>query len=222
MEGFDKIRNVNLADLDEEHRLSDEIGGNDPSGQGPDGTGRDKDPEIVEESDPRAKTKIKDPVGKYYLIDADITENELISFRLAHEYRRPSIILVNVLAIAFIIYSGLRGSMANMWIYIALAAFIIFYYPLTIVLRSRGLKKHNKVFQQIFHYMIDEAGLHLQLEGEAIDADWKYVRKIMVLKSCAVVYTGKFNAWIIPTKDMGDQKDEIIAFMKERVESGKN
>ena len=221
MEGFDKIRDVNLADLDEEHRLKDEIG-DELSGGEPEKAGQNNEPEIIDESDPRSKAKIKDPVGKYYLIDADITEKELISFRLAHEYRRPSIILVNILAIVFIIFSGMRGSTSNMWIYAALAAFIIFYYPLTIFLRSRGLKKHNRVFQQIFHYMIDEAGLHLQLEGEAIDADWKYVRKIMVLKSCVVVYTGKFNAWIIPTKDMGDRKDEIIAFMKERVESGKN
>ncbi len=217
MEGFDKIRNVNLADLDEDHRLSDQVegaglsGGKEPVDHGSE---RVKEPEV--------KAKIDDPVGRHYVIDADITAKEILDFRLAHEYRRPSIILVNIIAVLFVIYSALRGvTGTGLILYIALAVFVIFYYPLALVIRSRGLKKNNKVFQQIFHYMLDEEGLHLQLEKEAIDVEWKYVTKMLVTKSAVIVYTGKVNAWIIPTKDMGDRKEEIIAFIREKAGIGK-
>ena len=102
-----------------------------------------------------------------------------------------------------------------------MAALILVYYPLTIVLRTRGLKRNSKVFQQTFHYLLDEEGLHLKVDKEAVDVEWKYVRKLMILKSSVVVYTGKHNAWIIPTKDMVDQKEEIIAFLKEKTQTGK-
>ena len=161
-------------------------------------------------------------MGRHYVIDAKITESELRSFRLNHEYRRPLIILVNLAAIFFVLYAAFTKTQGkNFGMTIGIACFLIIYYPLIIIFRTRTLMKTSKVFQQTFHYLLDEEGLHLKLEKEAVDVEWKYIRKLMILKSSVVVYTGKHNAWIIPTKDMGDQKEEIIAFLKEKTQTGK-
>lgn len=215
MEGFDKIKNINLADLDEENTLEDQL------------NPEKKKNKSREETGPSGKTSEgnqgeRTPVGRHYVIDTEITEEELRNFRLAHEYRRPAILLVNVMAIFFIIFSALSGvNGMNFKLTVGLGILIILYYPFIIVIKTKGIKNNNKVFQQVFHYMLDEEGLHLKVDKEAVDVEWKYVRKIMVLKSSVVVYTGKSNAWIIPTKDMGGQKDEIIAFLQEKVQTGK-
>lgn len=215
MEGFDKIKNIKLSDLDEENTLEDQL------------QPEKKKNDPPKDTEPSGKTgegnsEERVPVGRHYKIDAEITEQELRNFRLAHEYRRPTILLVNAMAVFFIIYSALtRVGGMNMGITIGLGILIILYYPFIIATKTKGIKNNSKVFQQVFHYMLDEEGLHLKVDKEAVDVEWKYVRKLMVLKSSLVVYTGKNNAWIIPTKDMGDQKDEIIAFLQEKIQTGK-
>ena len=215
MEGFDKIKNIKLSDLDEDNTLEDQL---QPEKK------KDKTPEEADLSGKSAEENQEErtPVGRHYVIDAEITEQELRNFRLAHEYRRPTILLVNAVAIFFIIYSALSGVKGmNLGLTIGLGILIILYYPFIIATKTKGIKNNSKVFQQIFHYMLDEEGLHLKVDKESVDVEWKYVRKLMVLKSSLVVYTGKANAWIIPTKDMGDQKDEITAFLQEKIQTGK-
>ena len=215
MEGFDKIKNIKLADLDEENTLEDQLQPEKKKSNGPEET-------LSSEETKEADSEDRVPVGRHYVIDAEITESELRNFRLAHEYRRPTILLVNAMAIFFIIYSALRGvNGMNMGVTIGLGILIILYYPFIIATKTKGIKNNSKVFQQVFHYVLDEEGLHLKVGTEAVDVEWKYVTKLMVLKSSLVVYTGKVNAWIIPAKDMGDQKEEIIAFVKEKTQSGK-
>ncbi len=215
MEGFDKIKNIKLSDLDEDNTLEDQL---QPEKK------KDKTPEEADLSGKSAEENQEErtPVGRHYVIDAEITEQELRNFRLAHEYRRPTILLVNAVAIFFIIYSALSGVKGmNLGLTIGLGILIILYYPFIIATKTKGIKNNSKVFQQVFHYMLDEEGLHLKVDKESVDVEWKYVRKLMVLKSSLVVYTGKANAWIIPTKDMGDQKDEITAFLQEKIQTGK-
>lgn len=215
MEGFDKIKNIKLSDLDEDNTLEDQL---QPEKK------KDKTPEEADLSEKSAEENQEErtPVGRHYVIDAEITEQELRNFRLAHEYRRPTILLVNAVAIFFIIYSALSGVKGmNLGLTIGLGILIILYYPFIIATKTKGIKNNSKVFQQVFHYMLDEEGLHLKVDKESVDVEWKYVRKLMVLKSSLVVYTGKANAWIIPTKDMGDQKDEITAFLQEKIQTGK-
>ena len=66
-----------------------------------------------------------------------------------------------------------------------------------------------------FHYMFDEWRLHLELGDDAIDVEWKKVTKLIFYKSVAVIYTGKNNAFLIPSAAMGTQREEIMNFIKE-------
>ena len=50
---------------------------------------------------------------------------------------------------------------------------------------------------------------------DAIDVEWKKVTKLIFYKSVAVIYTGKNNAFLIPSAAMGTQREEIMNFIKE-------
>uniref|UniRef100_UPI003FEF48CB YcxB family protein n=1 Tax=Anaerobutyricum hallii TaxID=39488 RepID=UPI003FEF48CB len=45
--------------------------------------------------------------------------------------------------------------------------------------------------------------------------EWKKVTKIIFYKSVAVIYTGKNNAFLIPTEAMGAQRADILNFIEE-------
>ena len=54
-----------------------------------------------------------------------------------------------------------------------------------------------------------------ELSENAIDVEWKKVTKIIFYKSVAVIYTGKNNAFLIPTEAMGAQRADILNFIEE-------
>lgn len=194
MEGFDKIKNKNLADWEKDQKAE----------------------AAVEETTPEVKETIDAPVGRNYVIDTEIEVPELRSFLMGHAYHQPTTWFIMILAIVFPSYYVFKNN-ANIGMAVIIAAVIFIIYPLTLIRKAKIIKNSNKTFQEIFHYMLDEVGFHLQLSDQAIDVEWKYFRKLMITKNAVVVYTGKSNGYIIPMKDMGDKKEEIIAFLQEKI-----
>lgn len=223
MEGFDKIRDLNLAELGEKKDVEEEIPEEIEEGQQESLAERNEEEEeslesdLSEDSVPQKKEKMDDPVGKHYYVDADITETVLRKFLFGHSYRQPVSILITVMAILFPIIYIVKGSPQTP-LAIMVAVVILIYYPLTIFMKAKKIKRTNKTFAERFHYMFDEKGCHLQLSEEAIDVDWKYFKKIMVLKSLVVIYTNRYNGYIVPTENMGEQKEEIIDFLREKIQ----
>ena len=221
MEGFEKIKGKNLAEWEKEETGSmtetsvEEESRIDENNLE---AGTQEQTVAVDPSEeaPQVKNAMDEPVGRHYIIDSDITVSEIRSFMLGHTYRQPStwiIMLIALVVPAVYIYQN----SANLPMAILVAAIVFVVYPTTIVLKARGQKKTNPTFQQIFHYMLDEVGCHLQLADQAIDVEWRYFNRMMLTGNILVIYTGKNNGYIIPLKDMGDKKDEIIAFLKEKI-----
>ena len=159
------------------------------------------------------KKHMRQPEGMHYYMDAKITEKELMAFLFGHNYRQPLMLIALVIAVAWPIMVIVRND-SNMLFAIVLAAIILVVLPLTTWNRGRKAAKSNPSYQQIFHYMIDEWGLHLELGNECLDLEWNKVYKCMFLKSVTAIYTGKVNAFLIPTAAMGDKAEEIKAFIK--------
>ena len=55
--------------------------------------------------------------------------------------------------------------------------FILIWIPFTTNLRAKNAKKLNPIYNEEFHYMFDEWGLHLELGDDAIDVEWKKITK---------------------------------------------
>lgn len=231
MQSFEKISKMNLADIDRPGTQDDpdELDTNpDVDAEVDAAESGDTSPEIVTVADVEGtaaagtaetregaaeKKQMRQPEGTHYYIDAKITEKEMLAFLFGHNYRQPLMLVAVAIAVIWPIIVVVRND-SNMWLAIALAVIILIALPLSTWNRGRKTVKNNPAYQQTFHYMVDEWGVHLELGDECIDVEWKKVYKCTFMKSVTTVYTGKVNAFLIPTAAMGEQAGEINAFMK--------
>ena len=238
MKSFEEISKMNLADLDRPDGVGEEeletetagdsnvsseekAAGNEEGTTGTDGleTSADilaetSDNEEAKQVEELEKKVMMEPQGKHFFIDANITQQELNTFLFGHTYRQPLMILVTILAIAWPIAVIVKGQ-SNIAMSLICSLFILIWIPFTTYLRAKNAKKLNPLYEKPFHYMLDEWGLHLEIEDDAIDVEWKKVTKMIFYKSVAVIYTGKNNAFLIPSTAMGARREEIMSFIEE-------
>lgn len=237
MKSFEEISKMNLADLDrpdgaEEEELETEITGaagdssvrSEVKATGNAGAddletseymmAESSDSEDAKPAEELEKKVMMEPQGKHFFIDAEITQQELNTFLFGHTYRQPLMILVTILAIAWPIAVIVKGQ-SNIAMPVICSLFILIWIPFTTYLRAKNAKKLNPLYEKPFHYMLDEWGLHLEIEDDAIDVEWKKVTKMIFYKSVAVIYTGKNNAFLIPSAAMGARREEIMSFIEE-------
>lgn len=242
MKSFEEISKMNLAELDRPDGAGEEdletetataAGDSSTGGEkkaevrteegttGTDGleTSADRlaetsDSEETKQAEELEKKEMMEPQGKHFFIDAEIAQQELNAFLFGHTYRQPLMILVTILAIAWPIAVIVKGQ-SNIAMPLICSLFILLWIPFTTYLRARNAKKLNPLYDKPFHYMLDEWGLHLEIEDDAIDVEWKKVTKMIFYKSVAVIYTGKNNAFLIPSAAMGARRKEIMSFIEE-------
>lgn len=225
MKSFEEISRMNLADLDRPDTISEETESLHKGADVVDGeTGDTKNTEEAADSlnesvseggqagEELAKKKMMEPQGQHFFVNAMISQQELNAFLFGHTYRQPLMILVTVLAIAWPL-AVLIKKQGNIAMPLICSLFILIWIPFTTYLRAKNAKKLNPIYNEEFHYMFDEWGLHLELGDDAIDVEWKKVTKLIFYKSVAVIYTGKNNAFLIPSAAMGTQREEIMRFI---------
>lgn len=169
-------------------------------------------PEDAEEKE--EKQQMMEPQGRHYNIDTMIGEDALVHFLFSHTYRQPMMILVTILGVVWPIFAIVKKQ-DNLLIPIVVAAFVLVWFPVSTYLKAKRAKKYNLAYQQEFHYMLDEWGLHLELGEDAIDVEWKTLTRLLIMKSVIVLYTGKNNAFLIPSAAIEDNRQEIISFIEE-------
>ena len=237
MKSFEEISKMNLAELDrpdgagEEELETETTGaagdssvrseveatenaGADDSETSEDMMAESSDSEDAKPAEELEKKVMMESQGKHFFIDAEITQQELNTFLFGHTYRQPLMILVTILAIAWPIAVIVKGQ-SNIAMPLICSLFILIWIPFTTYLRAKNAKKLNPLYEKPFHYMLDEWGLHLEIEDDAIDVEWKKVTKMIFYKSVAVIYTGKNNAFLIPSAAMGARREEIMSFIEE-------
>lgn len=237
MKSFEEISKMNLAELDRPDGAGEEELETETTGAAGDSSVRSEvkatgnagaddletsedmmaessDSEDEKQAEELEKKVMMEPQGKHFFIDAEITQQELNTFLFGHTYRQPLMILVTILAIAWPIAVIVKGQ-SNIAMPVICSLFILIWIPFTTYLRAKNAKKLNPLYEKPFHYMLDEWGLHLEIEDDAIDVEWKKVTKMIFYKSVAVIYTGKNNAFLIPSAAMGARKEEIMSFIEE-------
>lgn len=172
--------------------------------------------EDVENQTGSGQEKMSEPVGKHFYIDARIHEKEMIAFLFGHNYRQPLMIFATLIGIFWPIAMIIQNQ-GNLWVAVVVLLLFLVAFPLNTWNKARMAIKNNPMYANTFHYMLDEWGLHLELDENAIDVEWNRMFKVMFLKSTVVLYTGKLNAYLIPTGAMGEQKEEIIPFIKAKM-----
>ncbi|MBR0409506.1 MAG: hypothetical protein IJI25_00685 [Eubacterium sp.] len=223
MSDFGDISRMNLADLERKGYQPEEEDDSDDMAlpaAGPEGAEQTEDGEESEAGhEPEVEVvdnreRMAEPTGKHYYIDAKITPREMRAFLFAHNYRSPIMLLATLVGLVWPVYTVIRADGSLMMAVVCALVFLVLM-PFSIWYRGTNSVTKNPIYQNTFHYMLDESGIHLELGEHAIDVDWNQVTKTMFLKSSAVIYTGKINAYLIPTEAMGDRKDEIISFIRQ-------
>ncbi|MBQ9156176.1 MAG: hypothetical protein IJ137_05295 [Eubacterium sp.] len=202
-EGIDESASVDSSNLDDQETAGSLMKSEE--------TGESVEAEVIDEKEHMAA-----PVGKHYYIDAEITAREMRAFLFAHNYRSPVLFIAILVGVVWPIYTVLTNN-GSLFMAIFCAAIFLFLMPFSIWYRGGANVKQNPTFRNTFHYMLDEAGLHLELGEKALDIEWKQVIKAMYLGTSTAIYTGKTNAFLIPTSAMGNRKEEINSFIKAHI-----
>ena len=232
MKSFEKISKMNLADLGEtEEPLETGMEENNVTEVFEPEVPQEEQPEAILEEEPQMAVisedaaeeeevevegevkKMMDPTGEHYYIDAKITEKEFLAFLFSHNFRQPLMIAAYLIAIIWPVMAFVRGD-SNAIFAEAMAAVVILIIPFSTWTRGKKAINSNPLYQEIFHFMIDEWGVHLELGTEAVDIEWKRIQKCVFLKSVTVLYTNKINAHLIPTSGMGARTEQINQFIK--------
>ncbi len=208
MSDFEKISKMDLANIDRPD------GAADPEAESSAQTEAESTAENGTE-EKQVKHEMAKPVGEHYYVNAMVTDKELIPFVFRHTYTQPVTLIFTVIGIVWPIYNLITHQ--RMMISLACAFVFLIFYPLSTYVQGKKANKANRIYDDEFHYMVDEVGLHLEVLGDAADFAWKDVVKMTVMKPVLVLYTGRNRAFLMPTGAMGDQKDTIIEFIRRHI-----
>ena len=159
--------------------------------------------------------RMADPSGEHYSFDATIEKPELADFVRNHMTHSAAVIAIIVMGFVLPVYSYF---VQRDKIYLALIFCLVlsFVYPVWQYKKIVDQNLKNPIYQNVFHYMVDEKGFHLEAGLRAIDLDWKEFSRLKELKSSYILYTGKKNAYIFPKKDLGANEERIMSFVRRR------
>lgn len=217
MDSFEKISKMDLAKLESPEGVHSEGDIEQEAFDPESGDGQlveeTKNEQAGEEKEPEKK-EMMEPQGKHYLINTEIGQDEIVAFLMGHTYRQPLVLIASVLAIIWLVVVVAKQQ-GNYLMPIVGVLFMFVWFPFFTYTKGKKVKKDNPLYQKEFHYMLDEWGIHLELGDDAIDVEWKRVTKTVFFKKVDVVYTGRNNAFLIPTAALEGRKEEIEEFIKE-------
>ena len=129
-----------------------------------------------------------------YTFDVTMEPDTMRRFLLRHSYGRPTGILGLLISLAALVY---------------------------LVVRWNGLAGQERIllgapyYEKPITYKMAEEGILTSQGEEQVITPWKDIRRVVVMRKAAAVYTSSIHAFLFPFASMGDQKDEIIAYIKE-------
>jgi hypothetical protein len=93
----------------------------------------------------------------------------------------------------------------------------VVYTPVYLYGRAKLQMQINKSFKGILHYRVDSRGIEISQEGEAARVEWEQLYKAVATRKSILVYTSRYNAWIFPDKDLGEQRGRLVELLKEHM-----
>lgn len=160
--------------------------------------------------------------------DIKITDKDMYRFNLYHAYHTfNGIISIFVGLFVFVVMFAVRDRLTptDMVLYVALGVALLLYNPITLLTRSKAQIASSKVMQNTLHYDFCEEGVRVSTDVE-VGADaqnsslltWEQIYKIVETKKQLLIYSGRMNAYIIPVEQLGERKEELKSYIKERAE----
>ncbi|MFI3238368.1 MAG: YcxB family protein [Lachnospiraceae bacterium] len=149
--------------------------------------------------------------------DIKISSADLFNYMMRHIYCGMQGILSTVLGV-FALYIF---ATTNQVIYLIAGVVIILYLPWSLFLKSKQQVLHNPTFKNSIHYTFDGEGLTVR-QGESLEFQaWEHMYKLVATRRSVILYTNPIHASIFPRKQLGDQQEAVISYLKEVIQSNR-
>ena len=160
--------------------------------------------------------------------DIKITDKDMYRFNLYHVYHTfNGIISVVVGLFVFVVMFVVRDRLipTDMMLYVALGIALLLYTPITLFTRSKAQVASSPVLQNTLSYEFNDEGIFVVTNVELEDGvensvllPWNEIYKIVETKAQLLIYSGRVSAYVIPVEQLGDKKEELKSYIKERTE----
>lgn len=147
--------------------------------------------------------------------DVKVTPGVLYDFKIQHTYKKAITILATALGFFSIYLSFVREDYKLIFLFLGIV--FIVYEPITAAYRSYVQAKLTPSFQQPLHYRLCEEGIEISQNEEKQMAKWEQCVKACNTRKSIFVYTSNVNAFIFPRADLGNQTEDVIAYIATHV-----
>ncbi len=139
-------------------------------------------------------------------MDVKIEAKDLYDYLLMHAYHSSYGLILSCVGAVVVILGVVRG----VPFYVFWGLLLLLCTPVTLFFGSRMQIKRNPAFRKPLHYVLDEQGITISQDGEEQHQDWADMVKAVSTGRSIIVYTSAVNATIIPKREMGDKKTDVI------------
>lgn len=139
--------------------------------------------------------------------DIKMSTSALYDYNMHHAYTGASGLLGTMVGILLIL-----GFLGNTSYYAMLVAgiIIILYMPITLYTRAKKQMLLNPAFKKPIHYLMDDTGVTVSDEENSMTVEWKDMYKAYSTNQSIILATSRYNAWIFPKKDLGEDRYSLI------------
>ncbi len=111
-------------------------------------------------------------------------------------------------AVAFVAAKLTYGTVGKEYttIYILFGVALLFYVPVTLMIRVKGTLASNRVLRGTLHYRFDEKGLTVSQDGDVGELPWVKIYKLVATKHNVLVYNSRITAYVIPREQLTEEQ----------------
>lgn len=106
-------------------------------------------------------------------------------------------------------------------IYLILGIVIILYLPWNLYLKAGLQMQRNETFKKPLKFIFTDEGISVAQDGMQEMQKWEDMHKAVSTMNSIIVYTSKYNATILPKKQLGADKLNIIEIISTHMDPKK-
>lgn len=152
--------------------------------------------------------------------DVKVELPDLRHYMYYHKYMRPTgfiELIAGLLCLVFGIYNYAKidtDYQPFMIFLIFFGFYFLIFLPLNTFFTAFKQFTLNPTYKNTYHYLFDKKGMTISLEDDSATLEWKDFYRVLDNKRSIVVYISKYNANIIPKRELGEKVDALKALLR--------
>ena len=160
------------------------------------------------------------PQGLQVQFETQVTEQDLMNFKLYHNYHSVGGVAGLLFGIVALIICVVSVGQVNISYTLMMGFFGLFftvYTPIGMKLKVKQQMKTVAAFKEPVRYTVTEVKILLQQGAVAEEMLWEDIFKIKCTGKSLVLYITSVRANIIPLRDIGDELDAFLTIAEKKL-----